>query len=281
MGRGALFLGLAVGLGSGHPEARSARLLLDNGADGDVLTCLTEVPLSTEGLASDPVVRDTFADPATHVFLRYLVECALAEGQALEVGGTTFFGAAGYAAEWHEGACGASCQERVTTCLLARTNLYELPVQIFMTTDFLLADPEVQQEGLDTWDAEYPHYSVDEGAFFGNYFTNPARIYACTGRGIDPFARAFRVCTRPGSPCGMQVVGPCGDLDGTTGEPATGWACEGFDDELQSWTGCHTRLSDADGVFPAEARRWDFTTTVHLAKGDLNPEDPACYDASP
>jgi hypothetical protein len=129
--------------------------------------------LSTEALA-DPVLRAT---------IEYAVECALPYGTSITrvVDGETVVleGLAGLAPEWETGECDQDCQEWVSGCLLARTNVTGQTVQIWIKGD---------HEGLN-WDA--PSGAVLEGAFYGNLFVAPEDRFLCKGSTLDVVA-AFR-----------------------------------------------------------------------------------------
>jgi hypothetical protein len=110
-------------------------------------------------------------------------------------------------------------------------------------------------------DARYP---VQEGAFFGNLFAEPASPFACRGAGTDAWARSLRVCTADGNPCGMDVLGTCGLRDGRTGAAADRRVCED-EDERGAFLRCHDRPSDPGGDrWPADSRVYERVITVFL-----------------
>src|SRR5690606_37311417 len=78
-------------------------------------------------------------DPDRVATAQYLVECALPAGASItkEVDGvpTEFEGALGLAPEWEGDACDQDCQEWVSACLLARTNVSQQEVPLRLKGD--------------------------------------------------------------------------------------------------------------------------------------------------
>jgi hypothetical protein len=126
---------------------------------------------SPEGLAED---KGMLLDPDQHDTLRYLVECALPEGHAItkRIDGRehTFEGLVGIAPEWEDDECDEDCQEWVSACLLARTNVSGKEVNIWMR-----ADHPAIGEGSSL---EHPTL---EASFFGNLFADGSSGYFCAG----------------------------------------------------------------------------------------------------
>lgn len=233
--------------------------LVQNGLLQDLASVsLTDASLSSlDGLA--PLVED---DPGVATFLRYLVSCALPAGARVSVGGHTFEGDAGLGAAWATGPCDVECQEWVSACLLARTNAYGIPVVIHTRGPHpALGDVTPEME------AAFP---VEEGAFWGNFFLDPPREHACRGRGRDPLMSTFRVCAQRGSRCGIQYVGPCGSIDGATGEASERHACERFDEASGGYVGCHERASlPGSDAFPEGTTGSPRVVTVYLRATDF------------
>jgi hypothetical protein len=214
----ALALALAPAPVSAAPTAASP-LSVRNGLYAQLGTqALTQVGLSTvEGY-----LDQLFDDPGAAYGFSYIVGCALPFETTLTLtrGDRTleFEGSLGLAPEWADGPCEEACQEWISACMLARTNAFGLPVDIY--TD----GPHPHLEAITRPDRDGA--SVREGAFFGNLFQSPQRQYACRGDGDDPLALTWRVCTLPGNRCGMQALGTCGPVDGETGAPAAASLCE-------------------------------------------------------
>jgi hypothetical protein len=124
----------------------------------------------THGLLLDPDSRDT---------VQYLVECALPEGHEITklVDGEwlSFPGWLGLAPEWEDEPCDEDCQEWVSACLLARTNVSGQSVAVWMRADH----PAIGQ-GTSLL---YPAY---EASFFGNVFADPESQHFCKGSVLGP-----------------------------------------------------------------------------------------------
>lgn len=139
---------------------------------------------------------------------RYLVECALPLGASLtkDVDGvpTDFDGALGLAPEWEYGACNKDCQEWVTACLLARTNVSGVAVPLWLTGDH----PAL---GSGT-NLAYPVY---EASFFGNLFVDEDAQYMCRGTVVGPLLAQLegRTCSAAlGDYCDMTTYTLCTTL---------------------------------------------------------------------
>lgn len=221
-------------------------------------------PISTESLAENVELRDTLREsPGAAGLFTYLFQCALRQDQVLEVhasrGGATFEfrGGLGLAPEWLEGPCDSACQEWVSACLFARTNLFGLPVEIWMEGPHpaLAPDPSAR---------EAAGFVVREGAFYGNFFLAQPVEYACRGDGFDPLLSTVRACSHPGSNnCGFVQVGACGELDGHTGRPAERKACDL--DAQGGYTRCASRASlPGEQRFPEPVRFYERMITLWL-----------------
>lgn len=192
--------------------------------NASLLTRLAVEALSTDALADNKELAFALAEPQSVTVIHHMIECALAEGSSVEIpveGGApmTFEGSMGLAPEWADGPCEEACQEWVTSCMMARSNNYGVPVY------FLMIGPIPDESGEEV--AEIPEqYSVLEGAFYGNLFVDRGVAYSCRGSGYDPLYNSFRVCTDPDRPCGMINVGTCGAINGDTAEPSDRHACE-------------------------------------------------------
>lgn len=174
-----------------------------------------EYPLdSPQGLGAEGWLAE--GDPEGEKVIRYLVECALDEGDDITVtgpgGSYVFEGDVGLAPEWKNNACNNTCQQWVSACLLARTNETGADVMIFVQG----AHPSL---GWGT-DLEYPNF---EGTFFGNVFTDPTSMYACRGTGTTAAIQQGRNCTVNEQHCGFTTFASCtadaGCVPGYTGLP--------------------------------------------------------------
>lgn len=133
---------------------------------------------------------------------RYMVECALPANQSVSktVNGQTIVlsGLLGLAPEWKNHECDQDCQEWVSACLLARTNVSGETVQIWVTGD---------HEALD-WVP--PANAVLEGGFYGNLFEDPEGKYLCKGssQGVIAARLDGRTCSS-GSSCDFTRYSSC------------------------------------------------------------------------
>lgn len=130
---------------------------------------------------------------------RYVVECALPEGESVvkNVNGTQveLEGALGLAPEWQDAACDQECQEWVSACVLARTNVSGETVSLWLTGDH----PEL---GF----ATSPSYSHYEASFFGNLFAGSEQAYVCpAGQGSGAVLSQLQ-----GRTCSNEAGGWCG-----------------------------------------------------------------------
>lgn len=160
---------------------------------------------SVQGLDPDGAL---LADAFGIEIAGYLVECALPANQSLTKvrDGQTIVlpGALGLAPQWQNGACDQSCQEWVSACMLARTNVSGDSIGLWLSA----AHPAI---GLGR-SGSHPLY---EATFYGNLFQDPAARYLC--RGIDASSGSAlgeyledRTCGGvPPEECGFTDWGPC------------------------------------------------------------------------
>jgi hypothetical protein len=158
-------------------------------------------PLST-GAGMNPELLD---DPDRLATAEYVVECALPEGTSITklVDGvpTVLHGALGLAPEWEDDACDQDCQEWVTACILARTNVGEQTVELWLKGDHVAL-------GTGT-SLEYPVY---EASFFGNLFVDETAQYMCPGLLVGPLLAQLqgRTCSATlGGYCDMTSYSSC------------------------------------------------------------------------
>ena len=157
----------------------------------------TAVPMSPSAAA---IARD----PASRELFKYIVSCALPEGQLLTLqdqGVTyTFGGALGVAPGWLSGPCDGSCQRWVTACVLSRVNHLGQHVEISMRGD---------NPALATAPHEEQLYTAREASYYGNFFEATPEVYTC----LPPDATSIsRVCGPSLSGCPMTVAGHCDDV---------------------------------------------------------------------
>jgi hypothetical protein len=152
--------------------------------------------------------------------LSFIVSCALPETVtvfATAANGTVyeFFGELGLASEWLDHPLREAGRGWVSACLFARVN------------DHVVAQPismRGQNKALAVSPAEAAAYSLEEGAFYGDYFVTqgePVKWIAC--RGEDQASVEFgglisRDCAEPDPSdpthtlCGFTFAGDCGEF---------------------------------------------------------------------
>lgn len=236
--------------------------------NGNRLSAFATLPLTDAALADAPEIVDQ-GGGALGTFAA-TVQCALPDGEevTLTVDGQelTLPGAIGVAPEWRDGPCDVACQQWVTSCVGWKINNFGVRVAVFPRT----SDHEDASPGRDgdTDTSDRRGFDVQEGAFYGNVFDDPQRLYGCRGAGRDPLIDLFRTCTHPDGHCGIVPVGPC--LPGPGEDDSVPHACERLD-EHGALRGCHSRLSRPDGTWPPDAIRYDRTTTVYLPETAFRP----------
>ncbi|CAN5906634.1 hypothetical protein BH11MYX2_BH11MYX2_29940 [soil metagenome] len=188
---------------------------------------------------------DLLDTPQDRELFSFIVTCAIPQGVVLTAHNPntnedfTFLGEVGLAPAWQTRALNGSERRWVTACLLARVNNNDVTVQISMRGphDELTADA-----------TEKATYSLEEGAFFGDVFTDPngdIEAYACRGRAQaagEPTSGplADRDCTEPdpANPgktlCGMFYAGDCADF----APPVSTYACRAQDADDGFYTDC-------------------------------------------
>jgi hypothetical protein len=140
-------------------------------------------------------------------FFQYLVGCALRADQTatlhVDDHAYTFEGAMGLAPEWADGDCGESCQQWVSSCLIARSNARGERVEISLRGD---------HASLATTRFEEAAFPAAEARYYGNLFADEPVVAACLLPGNDELER---VCGELAE-CPVDLMGSCDDLcDGT------------------------------------------------------------------
>lgn len=143
--------------------------------------------------------------------LSYIVSCALPAGQVLtltDAGGATyqFRGSIGLAPAWATRAPTVSERRWVSACVLGRTNLYGVEVQISMRHD--------TNPALAATPAEIATFKVVEGAFYGDLFQESPAMFACSARTwTEATPERPRACalSHDGvtTECGFTYTGSC------------------------------------------------------------------------
>lgn len=166
-------------------------------------------PLTTTRGMSE--TEGVLANDDTRITGKYLVECALplgasitktVEGQELVLEGRL-----GLAPEWEDGVCDEDCQQWVSACLLARTNVSERSIHISLRADH----PAIGLEGH----SDFPIY---EASFFGNLFVAPEGLNMCRGTEDETVLAALdgRTCSSNPQSCGFAAYDDCESEDRCT-----------------------------------------------------------------
>ncbi|WP_437332258.1 hypothetical protein [Sorangium sp. So ce394] len=171
---------------------------------------LTSNALTFNGLTFNGSVMAALSDPLGRQQLSAIVGCALPKGQAirLNIQGAdyAFEGSTGLAPEWGKpgGACGESCKSWVSACVISRVNYLGETVRISIRgKDKALASTREEREG----------YTKREGAYFGDIFATPQKLYACVAPGASQIPRVCGPSIRACSP--IEVLGECDDVCGS------------------------------------------------------------------
>jgi hypothetical protein len=255
LGNGAV---LANGMNLGNGIDLTNGMNLGNGLNlGNGITGPFYAPPTGSGLEQwidvDPPMRKRT--------LRYLIECALPAGVAvqlryrgtLEVLGR---GVLGLGPTLQKGAMPAAEQEKVSACLLARVNAEGKPVSV---------DLFGPMPGMNTaTSAELDLYSAQEGVFFGNLFLDTPVASACA---LDVISRdGFRACKTDG--CG--VLAPFWKLS------TKGWGGVVLKDCFRDSV-CQKASLGGGSYYAASCtgtRVWAYPITTRLVPADAGEE---CY----
>jgi hypothetical protein len=176
-------------------------------------TCpdVVHLPLVDARLASTPQARKR---------LEYLSSCALGSNVVLSATDRgvayEFPGDMGLAPQWVSRGLTPSEERWVSACMLARTNIDGVKVEISMRSAF-----SGQAEALQVSTDEARQFGLEEGTFFGNLFAQKQVSYVCSPAHSEAQREAIRsqrrLCALPQLPpgpsgltqCGMVHVGEC------------------------------------------------------------------------
>ena len=172
--------------------------------------------------------QEVMSTPEGRDVMSYVVGCAIPNGQSVTLADKegvqyTLPGWIGLAAAWATRAPTVSEQRWVTACILARTNVNGVPVNISLRHDTNLA--------LLTSSAERTQYSQVEGAFYGNLFAASPTWFACSNRSWTQLVGTFRACAL--SPngvttdCGFSYTGTCSSTTTCSDRTAPFGSCKG------------------------------------------------------
>lgn len=105
-------------------------------------------------------------------FVGYVVGCALSSTQTITVNGTVFTGTIGIAPAWTTRALTADEQKLVSACLLTRTNLNGINVNISSRN---------AATAFNSTPTELSTYTYEEGGFWGNILAGSSDMHSCMG----------------------------------------------------------------------------------------------------
>ncbi len=171
-------------------------------------------------------------------YFTYIVSCAMPSGTVIETPSGSYEGALGLATGWETRAMTTSEKRWVSACLLARVNAYGISVEVSLRGD---------QPSLSPSSSELETFTLAEGAFYGNVFTDAdskMEMYACRGQAQaagESGGLSNRDCAEPAgnglTVCGFKYAGDC--LDYTPQTPSA-YACSYA---LNGYQDCHQRPS--------------------------------------
>jgi hypothetical protein len=207
---------IAVGCAAESPDPGEATQLDQINMHTLTLADLTSSALTTLRLdaASAPAMAST---PAARKVLTFAVACALDSTQTItfNVGGTlyTATGGVGIAPGWTAGALTPTQAAWVSACLFANVN---------DTSTLVWISLRGAESSFATSLDERAQYQIEEGAFWGNAFSNlgPVMGYSCNGVGqsanpllpLRQCAQWDGVLASNRSPCGMSYAGRCSQV---------------------------------------------------------------------
>ena len=161
--------------------------------------------------------------------MSYVVSCAIPSGQSVTVQDSagvsyTFLGGHGLASAWATRAPTVAERRWVTACVLARTNVFGISVNISMRHDTNVA--------LTSSSAERTTYDKPEGAFYGDMFGTTPQFYACGNRAwLSYEPSTFRACalssTGIETDCSFTYTGSCTSSATCTDRTAPFGTCKG------------------------------------------------------
>ncbi len=167
--------------------------------------------LAANRLAANSLeTQDVMGTEGGRELMSYIVGCAIPTGTTLTLNDPlgnaySYPGWIGLAPAWATRAPTVTERRWVTACLLARTNVNGVTVNISMRSDTNTA--------LLTSATERATYTQAEGAFYGDLFATVPVTYACSNRGWTSLVGTFRACALSSNglvtDCGFTYAGPC------------------------------------------------------------------------
>ena len=179
--------------------------------------CLAAIISSlSEGYSQEAFDRTGLPDK----LMKYTVGCALPLGTKVEIDGQVYHGSLGLAPAWQDAPLQQRERDLISSCLLARVNALGVSVQISLRggTYNQKKFPSLRANA-----AERNRFSLFEGAFYGDLFSEHPQAFVCLGdtsaRAIEALRQKQRLCSLAvdgvseagpaTSVCGFIVTGSC------------------------------------------------------------------------
>ncbi|MDX1400394.1 MAG: hypothetical protein R3245_00585 [Kiloniellales bacterium] len=193
-------------------------LLFAHVAEGRAGEVQHYVPLSDGEIAGDPTIRPKIAAIAACALPEGTIAVAIVKGSRFE-----FPGKVGLVPAWAGGKRLTPSEQRwISACMLARFGVREPQVLLALKAGGSTRAPD----GI-LRDGPFPEgFTLHEGGFFGNLFSDEPVAYACAGdraelEDLDP-VMSQRTCTKSSSDaslaalgltdCGFRFVGFCSQI---------------------------------------------------------------------
>jgi hypothetical protein len=216
----------------------------------------------------------------------YIVSCALEPGITIEYavsgvadtappttpytcsgGVCTFPGGLGIAPGWKDKKLDTAGRGWISACLFARVNANDTAEQISLRG---------RNPALAVSAEEADDYSLEEGGFYGNLFTDapesePPDWHACRGEAQaagETGGLALRDCAEenPANPgftyCGFYYAGDCRDY---TPDFPSAYACKNFDAGQGIYGDCHEDAGNKSGSWPGGNKKYRQVITTFVS----------------
>lgn len=238
--------------------------------------------LSSNRLSANMATADLLATADGREVYSYLISCALPAGVSIAAtitgapdsappdtnytcasGECVFEGSLGLASDWVDHKLSSKDERWVSACIFARVNLFTQAEGISLRGS---------HPNLTVSAGEADEFPLEEGAFYGNLFTDeedPIDWNACRGRDQaegDAGGLALRDCAEedPNNPgrtyCGFKYAGDCAAF-----APAPSpFACKSYLGGLIGYGACHD--SSGEGHWPS-SKTYREVITVYVAGG--------------
>ena len=195
----------ACGVDADEAIDPTPRIALNGLAASDLSANTASLP----PLATGPLATTAAASRVDGNVLSYVAACALPGGASVTVHGTKYAGTYGLAPAWATRALTATEQRWVSACVLARTNLFGVEVQLSLRG----TNPALASTLL-----EPVEYLIPEGAFYGNLFATGEPAFACssllkTATDWDPERACTQSTDGKTTRCGFTYTHGCALLD--------------------------------------------------------------------